>query len=113
MHRIGIALAVALVGCSAVKETGGEIGGTLAEWVACPVDLVDCAHVFKCEAQNENPSGHVELCIDDDDDEDALSRAEKRFGDCAPTPRHQGLCKYCCGDDCSSGCNAYNGCFCD
>lgn len=99
----------------AIKATAGTIGGTLAEYTVCPLDLgIDCGHVFECYGTiAETPSGFVEVCIDDDDDPDQLDEIETLYGDCAPTPRHVGLCSYCCGPTCGRGCNAYSGCYCD
>ena len=86
----------------------------MAEWIACPTDLVDCGWVYMCEAEADNPLGHVELCINVDDDPDALAAAEAVYGPCEPTPRHQGLCVWGCPPDAPGlpeghGANAYNG----
>lgn len=77
---------LALASCTAI-ETGA---GHVAEFVACPTDLIDCGH----------------------EGGDAVALAELEFGTCAPTPRHQGLCIWCCGSDCGRGANAFNGTFC-
>lgn len=100
---------LSLGGCRNAAE---EVGGTVAEWVACPTNLFDCGHVYMCEAPADNVLGHVEICINDDDDSTALESAEEMYGPCEPTPRHQGLCKWCCGSDCGRGANAFNGCWC-
>lgn len=102
------AFLLVLLSCQTVKDVGGEVGGTAAEWIACPTNLVDCGHVYWCDAYADNELGHVEICINDDDDPDALASAEAEFGDCEPTPRHQGLCIWCPS---GAGCNAYNGCW--
>lgn len=100
---------LALASCTAI-ETGA---GHVAEFVACPTDLIDCGHVYMCEAPADNDLGHVEVCINDDrEGGDAVALAELEFGTCAPTPRHQGLCIWCCGSDCGRGANAFNGTFC-
>jgi hypothetical protein len=103
-------LAVGLSGgCSEVKQVGGDIGGNIAEWIACPTDLIDCGHVYECAAPADNPLGHVEICVDD---ETAIEDVEAVYGDCAPTPRHEGLCSWCCGANCGRGANAYDGAWC-
>jgi len=92
------------IGCGAIKDAGGEVGGTLGDVIACPIGLFDCGHVYVC--------GGLELCIDDDNSEtDDLSAAEEIYGTCEPTHRHQGLCRWCAGPDCGRGCNALQGCF--
>lgn len=70
---------------------------------------LDCGHVVMCEAAADNDLGHVELCINDDH---PVALAEEMYGACVPTPRHQGLCAWCCGEGCGRGCNAFSGCFC-
>lgn len=87
-------------------------GGDVAEFVACPTDLIDCGHVYMCAAEADNDLGHVEICINDDDAPDDAAAVEEMYGRCEPTPRHQGLCLYCCGPDCGRGGNAFNGTFC-
>jgi hypothetical protein len=104
---------VLLASCSVVgwvEDKGASAGGVAVELVACPTDLIDCGHVFLCEAPANNPLDHVEICINDDGDNDDFAQAERKYGTCAPTPRHQGLCRYHC--DGGAGCNAYNGCYC-
>jgi len=103
---------VLLVSCTTVKKVGGEIGGTAAEWIACPTDLIDCGHVYMCEAPANNDLGHVEICVNDDDAPEDLDAVEAMYGDCELTPRHQGLCLYCCGAGCGRGGNAYDGTWC-
>jgi hypothetical protein len=104
-----IALVMMLAGCGAIKSAGGEVGGNVAEVVACPINLVNCGHVYLCEQSADNALEHVEICVDDDDE---LAGAELLYGLCEPTPRHQGLCISCCGSDCGGGCNAFTGCYC-
>jgi hypothetical protein len=94
-----------MTGCSSVESAGGAV----TEFVACPVDLIDCGHVYLCEQPADNELGHVEVCIDDDTD-GQLDAAERTYGACLPTPRHQGLCSYHC--DSGKGCNALTGCYC-
>jgi hypothetical protein len=105
-----------LSGCLEMKRIGGEVGGTVAEWIACPTELVDCGMVFMCEQAADNPLGHVEICIDVDDHPEWLADAEALYGDCEPTPRHQGLCVSTCSEPSplpdGKGANAYNGVFC-
>ena len=96
---------VTLVGCQVV----GDVGGTAAEYTACPTGLINCGHVYQCDAEANTPSGHVEICIDDDATQ-RVSDIEKLYGTCVPTPRHEGLCIWGCEPH--SGCNAYSGCFC-
>lgn len=96
-----------LLACTEVRDAGGQV----AEWVACPTSLIDCGHVVMCQQGADNDLGHVEVCIDDDDDPDALAKAEAQFGTCEPTPRHQGLCLFICPPDTGAGCNAFGGCF--
>lgn len=110
---------LSLLACTTAKKAGGEVAGTVAEWIACPTDLIDCGHVYLCEAASDNPLGHVEICVDDDGDDgaDRLDAVEAMYGACELTPRHQGLCRDCCakeqgGEGCDKGCNAYNGCAC-
>lgn len=106
------ALIAALSACSAVKSAGGEVGGHLAEWIACPTTLIDCGHVYMCEAAAENPLGHVEICVDDDDHPEQLTDVEALYGACELTPRHEGLCLMHCNAGDGPGCNAFNGCYC-
>jgi hypothetical protein len=101
-----------LVACTTIRDGAGQV----TEWIACPTDLVDCGAVFMCAAPADNPLGHVEICIDVDDDPDALDAAEMEFGECVPTPRHQGLCIATCNEPSplpsGAGANAYNGMWC-
>jgi hypothetical protein len=98
------------------KDAGGKVGGRFAEYTVCPLDistLIECGHVFECDGTvADTPGGFIELCIDDDDHPEQLDAIEALYHDCAPTPRHEGLCSYCCGPDCGRGANAYNGCYC-
>ena len=109
-------LIAALTGCATCKHTAGEVGGTIVEYTVCPADLdsiLECGHVFQCEGMtSDTPSGFVEICIDDDDHPEQLDAIEATYGACAPTPRHQGLCSFCCGPECGRGCNAFSGCYC-
>lgn len=98
-------------GCQTAKSIGGEVGGAAAEWIACPTDLIDCGHVFMCAAVADNALGHVEICVNDDDTDDLVA-VEALYGACELTPRHQGLCLFCCGPDCGRGGNAYSGTYC-
>jgi hypothetical protein len=115
-----LALALAVCACGgwesagiAIKKVAGTIAGTAAEYTACPLGLFDCGHVFQCEGTEvDTPSDYVEICIDDDDQPEQLDEIEAAFGDCSPTPRHVGLCRYCCGADCGRGGNAYSGTWC-
>lgn len=91
------------------KEAGGEVGGRIAEVTVCPVDLVNCGHVYECAAPADNVLGHVEICVDDDDD---ITDVIAVYGDCVPTPRHEGLCIMKCPPDTGAGCNAFSGCYC-
>jgi hypothetical protein len=97
------------LGCAAIESAGGEV----AEFIACPTDLIDCGHVYECEQAADNELKHVEICIDDDDHPEDLDAAEVVYGACWPTPRHQGLCLFCCGPTCGRGANAFNGTFCE
>jgi len=109
-------LIAALAACAKVKHTEGTVGGTVAEYTICSLDIesiIECGHVFQCEGTpSDTPSGFVEICIDDDDHPEQLDAIETTYGDCSPTPRHQGLCSYCCGPSCGRGCNAFSGCWC-
>lgn len=105
---LGAVCLLSQAGCTTVKSVGGEIGGTAAEWIACPTDLIDCGHVYECAAPADNDIGHVEICIDDDDQPEQLDEIEAAFGHCELTPRHYGLCVYCPEE---RGCNAFNGCW--
>ncbi len=94
-----------LAACTAAKDAAGELGGTIGEQLACPADLIDCGHVLVC--------GGVEFCFDDDMPE-GIDAAEAKLGDCYPTPRHEGLCAWCCGEGCPAhGCNSGGGCWCE
>jgi hypothetical protein len=105
-------LVIVLAACSSVKQVGGEVGGHLAEWIACPTDLVDCGHVFMCAAPADNELGHVEICIDDDDHPEQVQDVEAVYGECILTPRHEGLCIMKCPPNTGAGCNAFSGCWC-
>lgn len=105
-----------LCGClDTAKSVGGFVGGTVAEYTACPTDLVDCGHVYMCEAVADNALGRIEICIDDDED-GLLESAEAMYGPCEPTPRHQGLCIDTCMElsplPGGVGANAFNGAWC-
>lgn len=93
-----------LLACTEVRDAGGQV----AEWIACPTDLIDCGQVFACSAPADNELGVVEICIDVDDQPEDLDAAEALYGACEPTPRHSGLCIVCPD---GAGCNAFNGCF--
>lgn len=103
-------LLVCLSACPKAKTVLGEVGGAAAEYIVCPVfPGLNCGHVFMCATPAENELGHVEICVDDDDDsKDDLALAEATYGTCEPTPRHQGICIWCPEE---SGCNAFSGCF--
>jgi hypothetical protein len=105
---IGAAIAVlwaCVSGCSTIETGAGDV----TEFVACPTDLIDCGHVYLCEQAADNELGHVEVCVDDDTD-GQLAAAERVYGACVPTPRHQGLCSFQCPS--AKGCNAFTSCFC-
>lgn len=102
------AVLLALAACTDVKSAAGEVGGTVAEWIACPTDLIDCGHVYACAAESDTPSGHIEICVNDDDLPEDLDAVEALYGPCDLTSRHQGLCIWCPE---KSGCNAFNGCY--
>ncbi len=104
MMRFVVVLAL-LTSCAECKHAAGTVGGTVAEYTACPLGVIECGHVFVC--------GDVEVCIDDDDHPEQFDSAEVKLGECVPTSRHQGLCLYCCGPDCGRGCNAFGGCWCE
>lgn len=96
---------------SAAKSIGGWAAGTLAEYTICPANIIDCGHVFECTGTRaDTPSGFVELCLNDDDEPEQLDEIEAMYGMCSPTPRHQGLCRWCPPDG-GRGCNAFNGCW--
>lgn len=101
-----------LISCAQVRSAGGEVGGAVADALACPTGIVDCGHVYMCEEVAGNPLGHVEVCVDDDadDGDEQLAAVEAHWGACEPTPRHQGLCLFHCDE--GPGCNAYSGCWC-
>lgn len=103
-------LCLALAACAETKQVAGTVGGTVAEFIACPViPGLDCGHVFVCATPADNELGLIEICIDDDNDEKtALADAEAVYGACEPTPRHQGLCIWCPD---GKGSNAFNGSF--
>jgi hypothetical protein len=105
-----LALLLCLASCSVtgwVDDHARNTGGYVAELVACPTDLINCGKVYACfGTPRDNPLGVEEICIDEDDQPEQLDEIEERFGDCEPTPRHQGLCSYGCEKG-HSGCNAY------
>lgn len=71
-----------------------------------------CGHVYLCQTPSTNPDneyGRIEICKLDDH---PLEWLEAVHGSCEPTPRHQGLCWWCCGEGCGAGGNAYDGTFC-
>lgn len=68
-----------------------------------------CGHVWLCETPAENELGQVEICVLN---AMPIEVAEAVYGACQPTPRHVGLCWYCCGEGCTAGCNALTSCFC-
>jgi hypothetical protein len=113
-RTMATSLLVVLAGCQSCKSAAGDVGGTIAEYTACPVGLINCGHVFQCTGTPvmNTPSGFVEVCIDDDDQSEQLDEIEALWGMCSPTPRHEGLCIYQCGPTAGSGCNAYSGCYC-
>ena len=111
MFRV-LVLAALLSACNTVKHVGGEVGGHVVQWIACPTDLIDCGHAYMCEAAADNELGHVEICVDDDDHPEQLADVEALYGACDLTPRHEGLCLMKCPPDTGSGCNAFNGCWC-
>jgi hypothetical protein len=102
------AAGILLLACTEVRDAGGQ----LAEWIACPTDLIDCGRVYQCAAESDTPSGHVEICIDYDDQPEQLDEIEALWGRCEPTPRHQGLCVMRCPPETGAGCNAFSGCYC-
>lgn len=105
-------ITLAMCSCAAIKDAAGEAGGTAADYIACPLGLFDCGHVYLFPATPaENALNAVELCVDDDDHPQDLLAAELMFGPSVPTPRHQGICRWCAGLDCGAGCNAFGGCF--
>jgi hypothetical protein len=111
-YAVAILIAAFTLGaCQFAKDVGGEVGGTVAGAIACPTDLIDCGHVYMCAAEADNALGHIEICIDDDDHPEDVDAAELMYGRCEPTPRHQGLCRWCSGPDCGRGCNAFSGCY--
>jgi hypothetical protein len=109
---MAVTIAVALSACGFAKDVGGEVGGNVAEVLACPIGLFDCGKVFMCDTPAENELGLVEICVDHDDHPEDLDAVEAKYGACVPTPRHQGLCKFCCDDDCGRGANAFSGTWC-
>lgn len=109
LAAIGALCIYAATGCTDLKQAGGEIGGSLAEVTICETPFVDCGHVYMCEAPSVNPLGHVEICVEDGA---SLADVEDVYGPCEHTPRHQGLCLWCCGSGCGRGANAYDGTWC-
>lgn len=63
-----------------------------------------CGHVYVCPSEMPDDSGGAELCV--------LHDTPLPSPDCTPTPRHVGLCWWCCGEGCGAGCNAFSGCYC-
>lgn len=84
----------------------------IAEQYCAANPQVPCGHVWMCETPADNDLGLVEICVLD---ETIIEEVEGIYGPCVPTPRHVGLCLHCCPTEtmgCSSGCNAYSGCYC-
>lgn len=74
-----------------------------------------CGHVYLFpNAPSMNDLGAMELCVLDESSVHMglLGDAESMYGASEPTPRHEGLCWWCCGGTCGPGCNAYDGCYC-
>lgn len=110
---IGAVCIYVAAGCSDLEEAGGDIAGPIAEGTICQTGwLIDCGHVYECAEPADNPLGHVEICIEDDSHAEQFADIEALYGECKPTPRHEGLCSYCCGAGCGRGANAYNGTYC-
>lgn len=93
-----------------VEDGAVNVAGHAVQWTACPTNLIDCGHVYMCDAYADNELGHVELCVDDDDHPEQLEDVQALYGACIPTPRHEGLCVMKCHGE--SGCNALSGCYC-
>lgn len=102
-----------LTGCSKIVEpdeivTPDDLSEIAEAYCAAHPELT-CGHVYMCAQEADNALGHVEICKLD---EHPLEWVEAIYGTCEPTPRHQGLCWWCCGEGCGAGGNAYNGTFC-
>lgn len=97
---------VALTGCSAVVDqvVEPEDLSDVAEAYCALHPELPCGHVYQCE------TGPVEFCVIGPWRD--VPEVEALYGACTPTPRHVGLCWYCCGAGCTAGCNALNGCWC-
>lgn len=109
--------ALLLSSCSVagwVEDKGASAAATAADVVLCPIGLFDCGQVYACfGTPRDNPLGVVEICIDYDDQPEQLDEIEAKYGECEETPRHEGLCRYCCGEGCPArGSNAFNGMYC-
>lgn len=106
-----ILVLVLLAACTAVIDNTVEPEdlSSVAETYCKAHPELPCGHVFVCDTPAENELGQVEICIPQFIDKSA---AEAIYGACEPTPRHSGLCWFCCGEGCTAGCNALSGCFC-
>ena len=101
-----------LVGCISEVEPPTQ-AATFVGPDLCASYGVTCGQVYEFSALADNPIGHVEMCVLEQD----LPAAEARYGRArlSSSPRFDNgnLCIHCCGDDCPArGANAYSGTFC-
>ncbi len=114
MRALALApLLLILAACDQASGVGGffkdgaeEIGAAHGE-ILCLLYPEKCGDVFLCAEPADNDLGHVEICVQRDA---AIEDVEAEYGECVPTPRHQGLCYWHCDE--GAGCNALSGCFC-
>jgi hypothetical protein len=105
-----------IIGCTQAVDVivEPEDLSVLAEEYCMAHPTLPCGHVYQCETPAENKLGLTEICVPQFID---ISVAEVQYGACTPStdPRFDGgnLCWWCCGEGCTAGCNAYNGCFCN
>ena len=107
---------IALLGCKQIAEDADPTGDVvdLADAYCAAHPELPCGKVYMCEAPADNELGHIEICIPQFY---SVQLAEAVYGQCelSPHPRFDdgNLCWWCCGDGCTRGCNALNGCFCE
>lgn len=106
----------ALLGCQGVVETAVEpedLSGIADAYCAANPHL-PCGKVYACATPADNELGLIELCVPQFID---VSAVEAVHGECQLSPHERfagaNLCWWCCGEGCTRGCNAFDGCFCD
>ncbi len=106
--RLALLLALS---CACADEFNDVTGG----WGLDLTWLPGVGKVYECRVQiAPGYTDKVELCWNGEvgDLQDGVAdRFGAQFVDCYDTPRHSGVCWFCCGD-CGTGANAKNGSWC-